>query len=206
MKHWIYSIKHVSSGKEYIGKTANVERRWREHKRFVGQSIIHHALKKYGIDAFEFCVVEECTDADAGDRERFHITTRDSLVPNGYNLKSGGEGGNHHETSRAKMSRSHKGKIVSAVTRERMRQARLGSLNPFFGKLSGGAKPVCLLDHTGKVLETFASARLAARHVQPDADLKRIISIASQINHCVNGKYIWAYSRYWKRPSASPAA
>lgn len=109
----IYKIVHKESGKCYVGLSVNIYQRWVAHKSFYksGQrrSSIYNALKKYGIDAFEFAVVEECHKDILEEREKFWIKELDS-VNNGYNLTWGGESNkNVSEETRQKMSELRKG-------------------------------------------------------------------------------------------------
>ena len=64
----IYKIENIINNKVYIGSSNNIERRWKEHIRLLNNNE-HHSIKlqrawnKYGENAFEFSVLEEC-DAD----------------------------------------------------------------------------------------------------------------------------------------------
>lgn len=50
-------------------------------------------MRKYGVDAFEFCVVEECESEEASyDAEARWIQRLNCLAPRGYNLTAGGTG------------------------------------------------------------------------------------------------------------------
>jgi group I intron endonuclease len=62
--NYIYKITNKVNGKVYIGKTKDPERRWREHKneslKAEKKYVIYLALNKYGINNFDFEVIEEC--------------------------------------------------------------------------------------------------------------------------------------------------
>lgn len=202
-KTYIYSIRHSQSGKMYIGKTHDVENRWRQHRKCNDGFVLHHALRKYGLLSFEFDILASCNEDEGGDWETYYIQFYNSMVPNGYNLKSGGDGGRHHAISRAKMSASHKGKIVSDVTRSRMSASRSGALNPNFGKASN-AKPVGQYTKTGLLVKVFPDGLRAARSLFPDEDdLKRLRSRASCVNSAAAGKISEAYGFVWRRGDAS---
>lgn len=77
MKSGIYSIKHLESGKIYIGQSEDIDRRIKAHKnwfanptRVINRHLYNYA-KKYGADAFEFCVVEYCDIENLDERELY---------------------------------------------------------------------------------------------------------------------------------------
>jgi group I intron endonuclease len=113
----IYKITHKESGKSYVGLSVNIENRWKQHRSFAktgGRSAIYSALKKYGIDAFEFSIIEECDQASLEDREKHWIAFYGTSV-DGYNLTEGGEVcKNFTSEARKNMSLAHLGKKQSA--------------------------------------------------------------------------------------------
>lgn len=105
----IYGITNQVSGKKYVGKTiCSLEIRWNQHRRSKRKTALAYAIKKYGPDAF---VIREL--AVAGTREelnyleRWFISWLDSRVPNGYNLREGGDGGPHSPETLAKLCALH---------------------------------------------------------------------------------------------------
>lgn len=60
----IYSICHRESGKRYIGKSINIESRFGVHKRRQQNRHLSSAFKRYGIDAFDFEILEQFDEAD----------------------------------------------------------------------------------------------------------------------------------------------
>lgn len=81
----IYKITNKVNGKIYIGQSSNIERRFNEHKRRDEQQI-DEAIKKYGVDSFDFDILEECSVEDLNDREEFWTLYYNSVIPNGYNI------------------------------------------------------------------------------------------------------------------------
>lgn len=84
----VYKILNNITGDFYIGSSCSIMGRWYNHKRVLkkGQSHNQHlqrAWNKYGADAFEFIVLEECTREIMIDREQFYL---DSLKPV-YNIR-----------------------------------------------------------------------------------------------------------------------
>ena len=93
----IYKAENKINGKLYIGKTGSdlTHRRWGHlHSAKKGSKLVfHQAIRKYGEENFEFSVIEKCSpECDLSERERFHISQNDCIVPNGYNMTIGGDG------------------------------------------------------------------------------------------------------------------
>lgn len=94
----IYRITHKESGRSYIGITAQEERvRWIQHRSDARnphrrQGALHRAIHKYGVGAFLFEVIGSAVDVETGAiMERALIADLGTMVPNGFNLTSGGE-------------------------------------------------------------------------------------------------------------------
>ena len=96
---YIYRILNKLTKKCYIGETKciDVSRRWNQHKQTIeinkGCPALRDAVKKYGIDNFEFSVLIICFDDQRFKYEIEYIKKYNSVVPNGYNITNGGEGG-----------------------------------------------------------------------------------------------------------------
>ncbi len=96
---YIYRILNKITKKCYIGETKckDVARRWSQHKQTIergkGCPALRDAVKKHGIENFEFAVLIICFDEDRFTYERECIHKYNSIVPNGYNITKGGEGG-----------------------------------------------------------------------------------------------------------------
>lgn len=89
----IYCITNITNGKKYIGLSSDIYTRWKSHARADGHcTAIHAAINKYGLDHFDFCVLEECDASELFNREIASIEFHNSVAPNGYNLTSGGDG------------------------------------------------------------------------------------------------------------------
>ena len=96
---YIYRIKNKITKKYYIGesKKKDVKWRWNEHKKTIennkGCPALRDAVKKYGIENFEFSVLIICFDDERFKYEKEYIKKYNTVVPNGYNITNGGEGG-----------------------------------------------------------------------------------------------------------------
>lgn len=94
----IYKITNLVNGKVYIGKSVDIENRWKQHlvKARTCQFVLYKAMRKYGVDNFKFEVVETCTEAELFDKEREYVAAERSYIgwpdSNGYNMSIGGEG------------------------------------------------------------------------------------------------------------------
>ena len=149
---FIYLIENNINKKLYVGISNNPENRFLHHakpcKRW--KSIISDSINKYGREYFEIIYLEKCKNLqEAHEKEKYWIKELDCLVPNGYNLREGGEGGGSPslETrqkisnakkgkkrswvtsaeTRRKLSLINKGKVLSLETKERMKNSKLGN-------------------------------------------------------------------------------
>jgi group I intron endonuclease len=75
MASGIYSIRHIETGKIYIGQSVDLDRRLKAHKSWFENPVrninryLYNYAKKYGVEAFEFAVIEECCADDLDARE-----------------------------------------------------------------------------------------------------------------------------------------
>lgn len=96
---YLYSIKSNLSGKEYIGVTIDLERRWKQHTnpKVIKNSAIKDAINKYGKENFTMKVLCFDTDLTIDRLEVKMIKYCNTQVPNGYNLTIGGDGASYVE-------------------------------------------------------------------------------------------------------------
>lgn len=90
---YIYQITNLINGKIYIGQTNNVQKRWANHRcNNDSNMVIARALRKYGVDNFKFEVLlRGLTPDEANQKEIELIKEKNSLVPYGYNVATGGK-------------------------------------------------------------------------------------------------------------------
>src|ERR1700722_3132659 len=97
-RHYLYRITNLINGKIYIGQSVSPESRWRAHRRASEDPewAIHYAMRKYGINNFEFEVIASgilpctclpgiaglCQD-DANYEETFFVAYYDSFIGDG---------------------------------------------------------------------------------------------------------------------------
>lgn len=143
----IYSIHNLTSGKKYIGQTVEkMQRRVVRHFRTVNETKISRAIQKYSKYDFVYGIVEEVEDKNFLDvREQYWIKFYDT-VENGFNIKEGGKCARGFKQSQSsiekrkqrlirkslteehkqKISKAHKGKILSKETVDKMIAYRTG--------------------------------------------------------------------------------
>ena len=122
---YIYCVTNKINGLKYIGATTrDVEKRWGQHisdaktNRNNGCTSIKNAIQEYGEKSFEVQTLIICNTQYIDSYEDKFIKLYNTLSPNGYNLKTGGNFGSKHiEETKTKIGDAHKGKIISKETR-----------------------------------------------------------------------------------------
>jgi len=122
----IYIIQNKLNNKIYIGQTNSIEYRWYCHKNnsfnentSCYDTYIARAIRKYGIDAFNFGVIESYDNLDdCNEAEEFWIGYFSSYNNYmGYNIKLGGNNHIMSEETKQKIGASNKialtGKILT---------------------------------------------------------------------------------------------
>ena len=112
---FIYKIINKITNQYYIGQTMqNIEERWRQHKSSKSNCrYLKNAFQKYGIENFDFKLICICFDSDLNRFEIEYIKKYNSLVPNGYNLRTGGQnGGKQNNETKIKISEALKKRYV----------------------------------------------------------------------------------------------
>ena len=84
----IYKITNTITGDFYIGSSKDIKRRWAEHKypsrwNDNPNNQLYKDMQEYGIDKFEFQVIEEVEEGSLKEKEQYFIET---LKPT-YNRK-----------------------------------------------------------------------------------------------------------------------
>ena len=150
----IYCITNKLNGKQYIGQSIDIERRFKEHVKFGKDcSYIDRSIKKHGENVFDFKILYECSEEELDCEEQKFIKLY-GTYKEGYNLTWGGDfnpskhpeiakkigearkkyvGEKHHmygkhlsEETKRKLSEAHKGKKLSEETKKKIGQALKG--------------------------------------------------------------------------------
>ena len=110
----IYKIRNTVNGKIYIGSSIHCETRINEHKNDLITGIhsngyLQNSFNKYGVNAFEYIIIEQCNEDMLLIREDAWIKYYNSMDRKfGYNLRSADR------------------KTISQETRNKLRLAGLG--------------------------------------------------------------------------------
>jgi len=213
---YIYKITNKIDNKLYIGQTINdCEARWRHHiSKGSNCRYLSAAIKKYGVDSFEFKLVCITFDNNLDDMEINYIKQYNSLAPNGYNLRLGGNSGKHNIETKRKISDSLKTRYKNEINRAKVAKPQLGKpLSEIIKKkisevLKGRKLSQATIDKRVMVQRIKRNRKL----IQLDIDGNRINSFdsckeaaeyvgasKSQISCCCHGRqktsrgYIWKY-------------
>ena len=133
----IYKITSPS-GKIYIGQSNNIYIRWNYFYKKLhcsGQTKLYNSFIKYGVEKHRSDILNKCEEFELNKLERHYVNLFKTFnSKHGMNLKEGGEhsrlsdetknkiriksiGRAHTQETKDKISKIHKGKILSAKTR-----------------------------------------------------------------------------------------
>ena len=84
----IYLIHNKINGKNYVGQSKHILNRWTQHRYDSKEKDypLYRAMRKYGIDNFEFSILEECEIDELPFKEDYYIDKYNAYVPTGYNI------------------------------------------------------------------------------------------------------------------------
>ena len=145
MKSGIYCIRHVKTGKCYVGQSVDIAKRFREHRRSIkSNDYVARAINRHGVSAFAFEILELCDKSMLHYREMFWIATLGTKTPRGYNLTYGGDGA--------------KGRTISPEERQQISRRMTGKNNPMYGK-TGDQNPFFGKKHTPESLKKMSDSQ-----------------------------------------------
>jgi group I intron endonuclease len=200
----IYCFLNKINGKRYIGLANSIYKRFKQHLRGEsGSPKFENALKKYGINNFEFSILEECLPEFLSDKEEYWIvfynTTNDNC---GYNIIQRQDKPRTPHTEKTKLKIKNSLKIAFP-------HGRKAENNPFYnrkhsqetlavmseiatGRVSPNRKPVIAYNETET--REFASLSIAAESVNGH---REIIWKKIKNNRKYKG-YFWKYVTFAK--------
>ena len=221
---YVYKITNTVNNKSYIGISIHEPEKGRikDHLSGKGNRIIANAVEKYGKDAFTFDTLEENVfDEFLPDLEVAYISNHNTLVPNGYNLDTGGGGtGSPSDDARQKMSEAkkgkklstehrrkiseiNKGKKLSAETRQKLSEGKKGENNHFYGKKHSE-------EHCLKISEALKGRNFSTEHCRNISEQKKGKTPSAETRQKISKTlrhpcYNLAYSYYSSLPSGISA-
>ena len=91
MSSGVYRIKNIIEDKSYIGKSRNIEQRWKQHIGTLKSnkhinSKLQSAFNKYGLDSFEFTILEETDKPELMDYFESYYIEKYNAINDGYNI------------------------------------------------------------------------------------------------------------------------
>jgi len=95
----VYKISSDQCSEVYVGLTrTSINQRWRTHLRTVSETKtdtpLARAIRRIGPENFKITVIEnDIKQTQLAERERYYITQLNTLYPNGFNVRPGGEMG-----------------------------------------------------------------------------------------------------------------
>lgn len=181
----VYRLTNRLNGMSYVGiTTRGLKRRLADHRRQAAQNprwVLHRAIQKNGMDAFDAETLEEAADIDAlNAAEKRWIAQLGTLHPNGYNLTSGGRGAcgfKQSESQRKATGERSRGKVASAETRAKQSEVKRG------WRPSSEMREAVRRAQTGRKRSAETCAKIGAsnkgRKMSQEAIAKRTASRAS---------------------------
>lgn len=204
MTGYIYKYTNPVNGKVYIGKTCNLAGRRNQHqtKTVNRQTKFGNALKKYGIEHFEFEILATVRGDNRNSLNwglsflEIHFISLYKSHIKGYNCTLGGEGtvGFSHteeakykmrnksisEATRRKLSIRSRGRKLSKAHAEKLKQAVIDSRSI----------PVKQLSKEGKIIKIWKSAAEASRALGVHrSDINRVCNKQRKTSQ----GFIWEY-------------
>lgn len=178
----IYKILNKINGMMYVGKSTDMEKRWKRHLYLLKAGkdsckYLQSAWNKYGFDNFQFGIIEETSLEKLDEKEVFYINKYDThYTKNGYNISYGGKSpmlGRHHtEDTKRKISENSENRVgknnpmynrkQSLETREKISANHVGMTGKFHTEES---KEKNRKSKTGQrhSLETIEKMKIAQR-------------------------------------------
>lgn len=132
----IYAIKNTINDKIYIGRSTDIERRWKAHlcaARNNDPCKIHLAMKELGLENFYLEIIEECSLELLNEREQYYIDYYNSWH-DGYN---NGESKNFLEGENNPNAKLTKRDIAEIRSRQsKLKENRREIFNSFSNKIT----------------------------------------------------------------------
>ena len=167
----IYKIICLGNGKSYIGSSINIAQRFKRHKNRLRKNkhnnpYLQKSWNKYGENNFKFQIIENMNSNSLIEKELFWINKFDTFDRKyGFNIVKPQTppmtGRLHSIKSKSKMSKAHRGKILTDKHKNNIRNYRIGQ------KQTEETKQKIGLSHRGKIvsMKTIKNMRKAQRRI-----------------------------------------
>ena len=172
----IYVARNRVNGKLYVGQTTKkLYKRKCDHvndaERGYGH-VFHAAIKKYGKDAFEWDTLQICYGRNClNEAEKWWIRNLRSMVPNGYNLTTGGEGALDSEETKKRKSEAFKRWSTPEQRKEWAEKAHDALRG---GKWAPGRRETQKYNVTPEVIERRRAGQLRNPYIASEEARKKI--------------------------------
>lgn len=117
---YLYKIENKVNGKQYVGITNNIKRRWREHKNDLKNKKhcnikLQNSWDKYGEENFVFKKINVFNNLEDMNKAEVDYIIKNNLLNDrfGYNIHEGGNSFKHTEVAKFKISKSNEVSVVS---------------------------------------------------------------------------------------------
>ena len=214
-----YIYRYISpNGKSYIGQTTTslYQRSGKRGKMYFGCKVFYNAINKYGFENFTVEILGEYPIKELDEKELEAIHAYNSLIPNGYNVKDGGQNTSRKErpiycynldgTFYKKYFCQNDARKEFNIDGSDITKCMDGKLKMVRGKIwrreytetvepvltgKNGAKPVVQIDpETKEVLNVYDSASAAARALG--------LTRPTGISKCCTGKAKMSAGYEWR--------
>lgn len=212
---YIYKITNIINNKVYIGKTiTSVAERFSKHKydaiNKIDNSYIHNAMRKYGLENFVVQTLEECSELELSEKERFWINFYQSYdnPKKGYNLTPGGEGNpkyekaliqelwfkGYNQTEISNMVGCHRKTVLKYLLEISSKEERTSK------KCGNASKAILMIDkNTDEIIQEFESIVKATNFLSKPQKAGSAISSVCKGNRKTAYGFKWKYkNEYFK--------
>jgi group I intron endonuclease len=146
-KGQIYLLTNIITRKQYVGQAKFSQRlkysdnsgavlRWNKHiwnayYQKKGRQLISNVIRKYGKENFEMEIILKCNEDELDYFEGKYIEEYDTLVPNGYNIMTGGSvsrrGVKLSDEIKKRIGEGNRGKVRSEEYKKNMSEIKMGT-------------------------------------------------------------------------------
>ena len=205
----IYCITNKINNKKYIGKTMlSIEERFKQHvkdskKEYIQKRPLYSAFKKYGIENFEFSLLEEISANLLNERESYWINKMNTYH-NGYNATLGGDGTILYDYN-AFIEDYLNGLLVKEIANKYgcdvgtvSKILHAANINSKENSKKRFGKKVMRYTLNNEYIDSFDSYKDAARQLIKEGSKGTVSTIGTNIGRVVNGKRKTCEGYYWK--------